>query len=81
LCYGIANQTNLELFKEDIETIKIPVEIMGDGIVAAVRARMFFSHMCHSITSLLFLQLHTLKKEVTKERISVLNMLICRQAP
>ena len=78
-CHWIAEKYYLQPFKKDINTIKIPINIVRNRILITVGARMFFCHMYHSIISLLFLQFHAEKKEMTKERISVLNMLICRQ--
>lgn len=46
-CYRIAKYAYLESLEEDIEAIKVPVEIVGYWIIATVRAGMFyFFHAC-----------------------------------
>jgi hypothetical protein len=40
----IVENSDLNPFEEDIETIKIPVEIMGHWVITAIWARVFFWH-------------------------------------
>lgn len=40
----IREDAYLELLKEDIETVKIPIEIMRNGIISTVGTTIFFSH-------------------------------------
>jgi len=43
--YRVTEEPDLESFKEDIEAIKIPINIVGYWIITTVRTGMFFCHI------------------------------------